>query len=341
MDLLGNHLPTIWLGIIALFLFYYAITDGFDLGMGILSLLHRDEETVGAMMGTVSYVWAGNQTWLLILGGMLFGAFPLFYGLLLSSLYVPMVAMLFGLVFRGVAFEFRGQSAHRRAWGLAFGLGSLLAALAQGFALGGLLGGLAVANGKFVGGVWDWLTPYSTLVAAGVVSGYTMLGANYLVVRAEGELHRRSYGYAWAAALVTLPISAGVHVWTTLRYPHAAAKWTVWPETGVLLALLVLALFSYGKLLAAVRNRRRRGPLAWNATVIFFSFAALSLSLYPEMIPSVVSPVTVADAAASPKTLAFMLVVTAILLPVILVYTAYAYRAVATSNRSYENQEGA
>ncbi|MBE0618161.1 MAG: cytochrome d ubiquinol oxidase subunit II [Proteobacteria bacterium] len=326
MEWLGSQLPSVWLGIIAFFLLYYAVTDGFDLGIGILSLLHRDEETVGAMMGTVSHVWAGNQTWLVILGGMLFGAFPLFYGLLLSSLYIPMVAMLFGLLFRGVAFEFRGQSTRRRVWDLAFGGGSLLATLAQGFALGGLLGGLPVENGTFVGGVWHWLTPYSALVAAGVLSGYVMLGANYLVWQAEGELRRWAYRCGRVAALVTLPLSAGVHLWTTARYPYAAQKWGAWPEALALGTLLVLSILAYGKLLAGLWRDSRRGPLLWNAAVILFSFAGLSLALFPHMIPSVVSPVTVAQAAASPKTLEFMLVATAVLLPVILVYTGYTYR---------------
>jgi cytochrome d ubiquinol oxidase subunit II len=333
VDLLGNHLPAIWLGIIAFFLLYYAIADGFNLGIGILSLLQGDEETVGAMMGTVSHVWSGNQTWLLILGGMLFGAFPLFYGLLLSSLYVPMVAMLFGLVFRGVAFEFRSQSGRRRAWGLAFGFASLVVTLAQGFALGGLLGGLPVESGKVVGGVWEWMTPYAALVAAGVFWGYVMLGANYLIWWAPADLRPRSYRYAWVAALVTLLISVGVHVATMVRYPYVAQKWTTWPDGPALAALLILALLAYGMILTGLWRGWRRGPLLWNAAVVLFSFGGLSLALYPHMIPSVVSPVTVAEAAASPKTLEFMLVVTGILLPLILVYTGYTYRVAARSGQ--------
>jgi len=332
-------LPTVWLAIIGLFLLYYAITDGFDLGIGILSLLHRDEQMVSQMMGTIGHVWSGNQTWLLILGGMLFGAFPLFYALLLSSLYIPMVVLLFGLVFRGVAFEFRSHSSRRRPWSLAFGVGSLVATLAQGFALGGLLGGLPVQNGTFIGGVWDWLTPYSALVAGGVLCGYTMLGANYLVWRAIGDLRRRSYRYAWAAALLTMPIAAGVHLWTAYRYPYAAQKWTSWPAAATLSGLLVLALLAYGLLLLGLKRRWRRGPLICNAAAILCSFAGLSVALYPHMIPSVVSPVTVAQAAASPKTLQFMLAVTAVLLPTILIYSGYTYRVAATPAPNPERGE--
>jgi cytochrome d ubiquinol oxidase subunit II len=337
MGLTQVDLANVWLFLIAFFLLYYVVADGYDLGVGILSLLQRDDRAVGAMMGSLGSVWTANQTWLVLLGGMLFGAFPLFYSILLSSLYLPLVVMLFGFVARGVSFEFREQSRNKKFWSLAFGLGSLVATLAQGFALGGLLGGLNVEDGRFAGGVWDWLSPYSTLVAAGVLFGYVMLGANYLILRTAGSMRHQAYRYSLAASLLTFGVAVGVHFWTSARYARVAQKWSTLPDGMYLSALLLLALFSFWMLTDSLRRRRRVAPLAWNVALIFFSFLGLSVGLYPHMIPSVVSPLTVRSTAASPDTLFVMLVVTAVILPLILVYTGYVYRV---TQRGVETGKG-
>ena len=324
MQTLTAHLPDIWLQLIGFFLLYYAVTDGADLGVGIWSLLCRQPQERQAMMASVSDIWHGNQTWLVILGGMLFGAFPNFYAILLSALYIPIVVMLFGLILRGVSFEFHERSDHKNLWCLVFGVGSLVVTLAQGFALGGLLGGLSVMEGKFTGSVWDWLSPYGAFVSAGVVAGYLMLGANYLIARTSGALQTKSYRLAARSSLLTLLLSAGVHLWTTSRYPVMAQKWTTamrWPL--LLLGLGAIATFVF--YFRSLGQRRQLAPFLLNAVIIVLSFTALSIGLYPHMIPGVLSSLTVYQAAASSKTLLFMLVMTAILLPVILSYTAYNY----------------
>ena len=309
------------------FLLYYAVTDGFDLGVGIISLFSGDDRERGLLMGTLSSIWHINQTWLVILGGMMFGAFPLFYGLLLSSLYIPMVLMLIGLIFRGVAFEFRERSENKRIWGLSFGLGSLLAALAQGFALGGLLDGLAIQDGRFVGSVWDWLSPFSLVVSIGVVFGYTMLGANYLILKTQGELQQRSFRQSLFASSVTLVISLTVHLWIIAKYPQVIEKYGEFPETILVAIFPLLALFAFIMFFRSLRKRHELAPLFWNAAIVLFSFIGLSVGMYPDMIPNVISqPVTVMEAAASPDTLMFMLIVTAFLVPMVLVYTFFTYR---------------
>lgn len=326
MEAIEPYLPEIWLVIIGFFLLYYAVSDGFDLGAGIISL-GTDEEERGFIMGAISSIWHDNQTWLVLLGGMLFGAFPLFYGLVLSSLYIPILAMLFGLMFRGVSFEFRENSSRPAIWSRCFGLGSLVVTLAQGFALGGLLSGLQVQNGVFTGSVWGWFNPFSCVVSLGVLCGYTMLGANYLIFKTEGRMQIVSYRISGITSVLTLTISIIVHFLAAKRYPGIVQKLMTPPDVYYVSALLVLGAFCFVMLFLSLRSRRGITPLFWNVGIILFSFAGLSVGMYPDMIPNVISsPITVRNAAASPQTLEFMLVVMIVLIPVILIYTGYKHR---------------
>jgi len=327
MQSLYLHLPQIWLALIAFFLLYYVATDGSDLGIGIISLFSSREAERGAMMESIGSVWHGHQTWLVLLGGMLFGAFPVFYAVLLSSLYIPMICMLIGLALRGVSFEFRARSKSKGIWSRAFGMGSLITAGSQGLALGGLLGGLDIRNGVFAGDIWAWLTPFSVLVAFGVIVGYTMLGANYLIMKTEGEIQDRAYRFSGVAAGITLLLAATAHTWVTLKYPFTLEKWAM-PgfSTGIAL-LLAAALLAFVFYFRSLLRRKELAPFIFNVAVILFSFSALSLSFYPNMIPNL-SPesISVGEAAASSNTLAFMLVAMAVLLPIILTYTVFVYR---------------
>ena len=327
MAALGQHLPEIWLLLIGFLLLYYAVADGANLGVGILSLFARREEERGAMVATMEGTWHNAQTWLVLLGGMLFGAFPLFYGVILSALYLPLALMLLGLIFRGVALELRGHARNRDLWSVLFGMGSLLTALGQGASLGGLLGGtLEIRESRFVGGVWDWLSPYGLLVCAGVLFGYSMLGASYLILKTEGSVQRRAFRFAWAASLVTLLISVSVHSWTVTRYAGIARERGAASQGLVSVLFPFLAGIAYLLYLRSLKRKGERSPLLWNAAVVLFSFLGLSQEFYPQMIPHVVSSsVTVRAAAASPATLAFMLSVMAVVLPVILGYTVYAH----------------
>lgn len=163
MDALTPYLPDLWIAIIGFFLLYYAAVDGAMLGVGMLTLFNSDPEERDIMIGSLLSTWHSNQTWLVIVGGMMFGAFPLFYGLLLSALYMPVFGMLFGFIIRGVSLDFWAEAPHKRSWEVAVGLGSLLTALSQGFALGGLLGGIHVENSLFWGTMLDWATPLAAL----------------------------------------------------------------------------------------------------------------------------------------------------------------------------------
>ena len=321
MEWLETHVAQIWFLIIGFFVLYYAVADGFDLGVGMIALFTRDEAKRGIMMASLSSIWQDNQTWLVVLGGMLFGAFPLFYSVALSAFYVPIMIMLFGLIFRGVAFEFRDRSKNPALWSLSFGLGSLVIAMCQGFTLGGIFYGIPMDGLTFTGTIWSWFHPYSVLFTLGVISGYIMLGANYLILKTSGEIQGRSIVHSFGAAIATILISLAIYVWTVVRHPYIARKWLAMPDLIYVAVFPLLALFAFGMYLRSLRRRAELAPFIWNVILVFCSFTGISIGFYPYIIPNMV---TIQSAAASsPKTLIFMLAVIVILLPVILAYIGY------------------
>ncbi len=322
MDPIQLFLGEIWFFLIGLILVLYVVLDGFDLGVGILSLFACDEDRRGVMMASLGSVWDANETWLVLLGGALFGAFPLVYGVVLHALYAPIMAMLFGLIFRGVAFEFHEHARRKAIWGVAFGVGSLLAAVAQGFALGAIIGGISVTQQHYSGGFWDWLNPFPLLVAVGVVFGYTLLGATYLIIKTEGEIQQRSYRRATWAAVLMLLAGIGVTIATPVLHPYVAAKWFSYPGIYSISLLPLGAAGAFLMLLRSLRRRHESAPFFWSLGIFLFSFAGLAISLYPHMVPP---DITIGDAAASSKTLIFMLTGVGMLLPVMLIYNGYQY----------------
>jgi cytochrome d ubiquinol oxidase subunit II len=315
-------LPLLWFAIIGLILLLYVVLDGFDLGAGILSLFaKRDERHSSTAARSLGSVWEANETWLIILGGALFGAFPPAYGIVLHALYIPITAMLAGLILRGVAFGFLDHAANKRPWNLAFASGSLLAAAAQGLALGGLVQGMAVRGQRFVGTVWDWFSPFSVLVAVGVVAGYSLLGATYLIMKTEGEPQRKSAHHARVAALCMLAVAVGVTLWTPFLHGYIAARWLS-PYVAWLAPLPLSAAYCFGMLWRALRLPHERSPFFWSLGIFVTSFAGLAASLHPYLIPQ---SLTVMEAASSRDTLIFMLIGIGTLLPVIWVYNGYQY----------------
>ena len=247
-------LANIWFFIIGLMLFLYVVLDGFDLGVGILSLFTRDDKHRTIMMTSLESIWDANETWLVLLGGALFGAFPLVYAIALQSLYIPVMVMLFALIFRGVAFEFRHHARNKAPWNLAFGCSSLLASLAQGIAFGGLISGLGITEGDYQGNVWAWFTPFSALVALGVVTGYTLLGATYLMIKTEGAIQRISIGQSYVAAVLEIVILITVVIWASRFNPYFAARWADNVTGYYLDFFLILAVFAFIMLMRALRR---------------------------------------------------------------------------------------
>jgi cytochrome bd ubiquinol oxidase subunit II len=321
MDDVHIFLINVWLALLSVFLAFYVVLDGFDLGIGVLSLFVRERERRGIMMASLSSVWDANETWLVVLGGALFGAFPSVYGIVLNALYLPIIVMIFALIFRGVAFEFR-EHARQRVWDCAFGMGSLIAALCQGFVLGGLIAGPTVRDGRFAGGPFDWFSPFSVLVALGVVFGYVLLGAGYLIVKTEGDIQAHSVRTAWIAGALMLLAAAGVSIWTPIRYPFVADKWF---GQGIISAFVVppiFALLCAAMLARALWKRQEHAPFVWSIGIFLTSLAGLASSLYPYLVPG---SITAGEAASDDLTLVFMMLGIGLLMPVMVVYNAYQY----------------
>jgi len=316
-------LPDIWFALIGFILFLAVVSDGFDLGVGILSLLTRDERRRSILMGSIGPVWHANLTWLVVLGGVFFGAFPVAYGVIFSALYIPVFVMLIALAFRGVSFDFREEAQDQGPWNLAFGLGSLSAALAQGLAVGGFLGGLNLAGNRFVGGIWDWLNPFAALVALGLLCGYVLLGATYLIVKTEGDLQRDCYRYARAAAGGLLVAAVAAGWWAYVTSPFLARTWFVWPEALLTTVPACLGVVALTLLSRSLRKRRQTAPFVWSLIWFALVMFATASSIYPYAVP----PGLTLGAAASPTlTLKIMLIPMGVLLPVILIYNGYQYR---------------
>jgi cytochrome d ubiquinol oxidase subunit II len=316
-------LTTVWAFIIAFAVFMYVVMDGFDLGIGILFPSFRVGEERDQAMNSIAPVWDGNETWLVLGGGGLFAAFPLAYGIILPATYPLVIAMLLGLVFRGVAFEFRWRDPrHRPIWDAAFSFGSLIAAFAQGMTLGAILQGIRVADQAYAGGWLDWLSPFSILTGVGVVIGYALLGATWLVWKTEGtaEAHARRLAlYAGAGTLVAM--SAVSAATPFLQYEY----WRRWFDMPGVLATaqvpLVTAIVSF-VFFRRLKNRATVAPFLLALALFALGFAGLGISLYPFIVPA---SVTIWDAAAPERSQLFMLVGTAIIMPIILAYTAWAY----------------
>jgi cytochrome d ubiquinol oxidase subunit II len=316
-------LPLIWAILIAFAIFAYVVLDGFDLGVGILFATVRDEHDRDTMVNSIAPVWDGNETWLVFGGGGLMAAFPLAYAVLLPALYAPLLAMLLGLIFRGVAFEFRFRSPRsKRFWDFCFAGGSTVATLCQGITLGAFIQGIAVEGRAYAGGWFDWLTPFSVLTGVALVVGYALLGAAWLIIKTEGALQERMFALAWPLTVGVLVLIVIVSVWTPLLDTEIAARWFSWPNLLLLSPVPLLVAANAAALAAALRNRWEYAPYLLALGLFTLSYAGLGISLYPYIVPR---KITIWEAAAPDASLWFLLVGAVVLIPLILTYTGYAY----------------
>lgn len=323
METLEYFLPQVWFGILALFLFLYVMLDGFDLGVGILSLTSDDDERRGLLMTSLSNIWDANETWLVLMGGGLFGAFPLAYGTILSALYIPIFIMIFGFIFRAVAFEFREQANRKFLWNLAFGGGSFAAALGQGFALGAVLKGIAVdKTGHFIGGTWDWLSWQTTLVALTLIQGYVLIGSTYLIWKTEDELQITHYRTAKIAAWTTLLGAIFITLTTPIFYESARTKLFQQPLVYVFAVIPIVGVLLISQLLISLNRKEERAPFVWTILLFVLSFIGLGLIVFPYIIPT---QITIYEASADPSSLVIMIIFIGFLIPVMLFYNLYQY----------------
>ena len=317
-------IATIGAFIIAFAVFVYIVMDGFDLGLGILYPLFPNKTDRDVIMNSVAPVWDGNETWLVLGGGGLMAAFPLAYAVLMPALYTPVIAMLIGLVFRGVAFEFRWRTtqSERNLWDLAFTGGSLLATLAQGIALGAILQGVHVEGRHYGGGWWDWLTPFSILTGLALVVGYALLGATWLIMKTEGELRDKAYHLSWYLLFAMLGAIAAVSIATPFLHIQYTQRWFSWPNI-ILTAPVPIAVAGVTVLLLrALANKWDYQPFFLSLALFALSYAGLGISMYPYIVPQ---SMAIWQAAAPESSLRFLLIGVAVLIPLILSYTAWAY----------------
>ncbi|HET9146452.1 MAG TPA: cytochrome d ubiquinol oxidase subunit II [Acetobacteraceae bacterium] len=325
----AHTLPIIWGAIMAFVIFAYVTLDGFDLGIGMLFTMERDRVNRDVMVNSIAPVWDGNETWLVLGGAGLYGAFPVAYSVILPAVYPLVILMLMGLILRGVAFEFRFRAhneRHKHLWDHGFLGGSIAAAFCQGAILGTLLQGTKITGQQFGGGPWEWVSWFSVFCGIAVVFGYAMLGAAWLVWRTSGELQKRMRLYARILAFVMLGFILGVSAWTPFLNHRFEVRWFTWP--GILVsalapvAVVLLAIGFFQSLRRLTDAKHDKTPFLCALGMFFVSFLGLGFSLYPMILPP---GLTIWQAASPVYSQSFLLVGAVILLPMIVAYSGFAY----------------
>ncbi|MBI4724289.1 MAG: cytochrome d ubiquinol oxidase subunit II [Rhodomicrobium sp.] len=323
MEPIAYWLPAVWAAILGVGVAMYVLLDGFDLGIGILFLSGTNEKERDDMMNSIAPYWDANETWLVLGGAGLLVAFPLAYAIIMPALYLPLIIMLLALVFRGVAFEYRFISKpNNRWWDRAFAIGSTVATFCQGIVLGGFLQGIKVSGKQFAGGSFEWLTPFPVLCGFGLIAGYALLGAGWLMMKTDGELAARASGQARAALIVTLCFIVAVSAWTPLAYERIAARWFsegrllyLWP---IPFLTVVVARVAW----AGIRKGSGLQTFMSSMTLFLLCFLGLGVSTFPYLVPP---SVTIWEAAAVPESQIFSLIGVLLFLPLVLAYTAFVY----------------
>lgn len=318
-------LPLAFLAVMGLAMLAYVILDGYDLGVGMLLPLATDDEK-DVMVASIGPFWDANETWLVLGIGVLLVAFPAAHGIILTSLYLPVAVMLLGLILRGVSFDFRvkARATHKHRWNALFAAGSTVAALAQGYMLGLYVTGFERSLAAF---------GFGLLIAPCLAAAYVLLGASWLIMKTEGDLQRRAVSWARnALGLAALGILA-VSVVTPLVSERVFAKWFALPQFALLLPIplaTAVLLWVIARSLARLPVRLSRGneygawvPFGCTVGLYVLAFYGLAYSMFPYL---VVDRIDVWQAASATESLMIVFVGAAVVLPVIVGYTVFAYR---------------
>jgi cytochrome d ubiquinol oxidase subunit II len=317
-------LPVVWAAIIGLGVFIYVALDGFDLGIGLLFPFVEGKAQRQTMLNTVAPVWDGNETFLVLGGAGLYGAFPVVYATLLPANYLPLILMVIGLIFRGAAFELRAKANRTQLlFDLTFVVGSALAAFCQGVILGSLLQGIRIVDGRFAGGPFDWLSPFSVFCGMGVLITYATLGCGWLILKTEGELQRTMRWLMRPLTAALLLMMALVSLWTSLGLPAVAERWFGSGHLALFLPVPVLVVACAFGIFRGLRLGQECTPFLLTLALCFLGFTGLVISIWPHIVPP---SLTIWQASSSAQSQWFGLVGTAVILPVILVYNARQYR---------------
>lgn len=319
----ADTVPLVFAAVAVFCVTVYVLADGLDLGVGILFLAAPREADRDLMMASIEPVWDGNETWLVMGGTLLFAAFPAGYYILLPAFYLPIMFMLFALIFRGVAFGFRLQATRFRVvWDIAFFAGSVLATFCQGLILGGLINGVPVENGMFAGGPFSFLSLLGVLCGAGLVGGYALIGAGWLIWKTDGATQVFAREIAHAALILTAAMMALVSAWSAWSVPEVAARWFAFPNLALLAPVPLVTLAVIIALWRGIWEGAQARTFLLALALFALGLIGLIVSLWPYLVPR---HVTVWDGMSDPQSLAFLAVGVAVIIPIVLAYQAHAY----------------
>ncbi|MBL8675823.1 MAG: cytochrome d ubiquinol oxidase subunit II [Alphaproteobacteria bacterium] len=318
------NLPLLWGGIIALAVFLYVLLDGFDLGVGILFPFALSEDCRHKMMNSVAPFWDGNETWLVLGGGGLFAAFPLAYSILFPAFYVPLIIMLLGLIFRGVAFEFRFKASPktRKLWDYSFHFGSLIATFFQGMILGSFVEGISVEGRSFAGRPFDWLSSFSLMTGIALVFGYALLGATWIVMKTEGVSQEWARKVALYVSIYVAGFMGLVSLWVPFLNEEIFRRWFTLPNLAYLSPIPILTAGAFLALYWSLSKKRELLPFFLSLFLFTLGYVGLVISLWPWIVPY---NIPLWKAAADTRSLSLMLVGAVLFLPFVLGYTFYSY----------------
>lgn len=321
---MGIDLSIIWFVIIVFSTLMYILMDGFDLGIGILFPFNTDEVHRDMMVNSVAPVWDGNETWLVLGGAALYGAFPLAYAVILDALFLPLIIMLIGLIFRGVAFEFRFKAVpqHRKFWDKAFIIGSVVATFSQGVVLGSVINGLEVTGRSYSGEDLVWLSPFPLFCGFGLLIAYALLGSTWLILKSEGKLYDRMCNLALPLTGIMFWTIVIISIWTPITHPEIASRWFNWPNIVWFSPVPFLVILFTLLLYRSISNKSHYQPFMLTLGLMFLGFTGLGISLWPNIIPP---SVDIWQAASPSQSQGFMLVGGLLIIPIILVYTSWTY----------------
>lgn len=311
-----------WVALLAISILIYLLLDGFDLGVGMLFGLADGEARRDEMLRTIAPVWDGNETWLVVTGVIMWGAFPVVYAMLMPAFYIPVVVMLLGLILRGVAFEFRGKASRsRRVWDVSFAVGSFAASFMQGAMVGALVEGLQFSNGEYVGGTFGWLTGFSVLCGIGLCFGYALLGVCWLVRKCEGPIRDATRRQIPLLAVAVLAFLVVVFTHALVEHLPILRRWI---ERPYLFVFPLIGAGAAAVLATSILRHDDYWPFHMVALIFASAFGTLALSFWPYMIPFVI---TIEEAAAPHASLAFMFWGAGLFVfPLMLLYVAVGYR---------------
>ena len=322
---LAFWLPVIWAGLLGIAVIMYVIADGFDLGVGILFNAATSKNWRDRMMFSVAPIWDGNETWLILGGAGLFCVFSLAYAIMMPALYMPMLIMLIALIFRGIAFEFRFKAeSSQRIWDYSFHYGSIAATFAQGVVLGAFIQGFKVTeNGRaFAGGTWDWLTPFSLMTGVGLVCGYGLIGAAWLVMKTTGDLEAWARRKAVQFLVATMVVMAIISLWVPFLGRGIQDRWFSWPNIPLLAPVPLVTAFVAYRTWRTLEQGKTYQPFLFTMALFLLGFLGLAISLFPYLVPP---NLTIWQVANAPDAQLFPLIGYAFALPATFAYTAYAY----------------